>query len=122
MTLTKTELTISSPQSPPPTPKHPMLSTVPLKQLISGDYVGGLAMSEPGSGSDVVSMTLRAEKKGDKYILNGNKMWITNGTDADVIVVYAKTDPKAGPKGITAFILEKVGSCGIGVGGWRMRK
>lgn len=65
-------------------------------------------MSEPGSGSDVVSMSLKAEKKGDKYILNGNKFWITNGPDADVLVVYAKTDPKAGPKGITAFLVEKV--------------
>lgn len=64
-------------------------------------------MSEPGSGSDVTSMKLKAEKKGNKYILNGNKMWITNGPDADVLVVYAKTDPKAGNKGITAFLIEK---------------
>src|SRR5436190_13861242 len=64
-------------------------------------------MSEPGAGSDVVSMKLKAEKKGDRYVLNGNKMWITNGPDADVLVVYAKTDVAAGPKGITAFILEK---------------
>ncbi|ORX45128.1 acyl-CoA dehydrogenase NM domain-like protein [Hesseltinella vesiculosa] len=78
-----------------------------LPKLISGDHVGALAMSEPGSGSDVVSMKLRAEKKGDRYILNGNKFWITNGPDADVLVVYAKTDPKAGPKGITAFLVEK---------------
>ncbi|SAL94896.1 hypothetical protein [Absidia glauca] len=78
-----------------------------LPKLISGDHVGALAMSEPGSGSDVVSMKLRAEKKGDHYVLNGNKMWITNGPDADVLVVYAKTDPKAGPKGITAFLVEK---------------
>ncbi|KAI9202226.1 acyl-CoA dehydrogenase/oxidase [Polychytrium aggregatum] len=78
-----------------------------LPKLISGDYVGALAMSEPGSGSDVVSMQLRAEKKGDKYILNGNKTWITNGPDADVLVVYAKTDINAGPKGITAFLIEK---------------
>lgn len=65
-------------------------------------------MSEPGSGSDVVSMKLKAEKKGDHYVLNGNKMWITNGPDADVLVVYAKTNPEAGPKGITAFLVEKV--------------
>lgn len=78
-----------------------------LPRLCSGDYVGALAMSEPGAGSDVVSMSLRAEKKGDHYILNGNKMWITNGPDADVLVVYAKTDPNAGSKGITAFIIEK---------------
>lgn len=65
-------------------------------------------MSEPGSGSDVVSMKLRAEKKGDRYILNGNKMWITNGPDADVLVVYAKTNPEAGARGITAFLIEKV--------------
>ncbi|CAO3629706.1 unnamed protein product [Cunninghamella blakesleeana] len=78
-----------------------------LPKLISGDHVGALAMSEPGSGSDVVSMKLRAEKKGDHYVLNGNKMWITNGPDADVLVVYAKTNPEAGPKGITAFLVEK---------------
>lgn len=78
-----------------------------LPNLISGDYVGALAMSEAGSGSDVVSMKLRAEKKGNHYILNGTKFWITNGPDADVLVVYAKTDPSAGPKGITAFIVEK---------------
>lgn len=78
-----------------------------LPKLISGEHVGALAMSEPGAGSDVVSMKLRAEKKGDRYILNGNKMWITNGPDADTLVVYAKTDPKAGPRGITAFIIEK---------------
>jgi isovaleryl-CoA dehydrogenase len=78
-----------------------------LPKLISGDHVGALAMSEPGSGSDVVSMRLKAEKKGDRYILNGNKMWITNGPDADVLVVYAKTDMDAGPKGITAFLIEK---------------
>ena len=78
-----------------------------LPKLISGEYVGALAMSEPGSGSDVVSMRLRADKKGDRYILNGNKMWITNGPDADVLVVYAKTDPAAGSKGITAFLIEK---------------
>ena len=78
-----------------------------LPKLISGDHVGALAMSEPGAGSDVVSMQLRAEQDGDHYILNGNKMWITNGPDADVLVVYAKTDPEAGSKGITAFIIEK---------------
>ncbi|CAG8577816.1 11290_t:CDS:2, partial [Acaulospora colombiana] len=75
--------------------------------MISGEFVGALAMSEPGSGSDVVSMRLRAEKKGDRYILNGNKMWITNGPDADVLVVYAKTDPSFGAQGITAFLVEK---------------
>lgn len=79
-----------------------------LPKLISGDHVGALAMSEPGSGSDVTSMRLRAEKKGDKYILNGNKFWITNGPDADVLVVYAKTDAQAGARGITAFLIEKV--------------
>lgn len=76
--------------------------------MISGDHVGALAMSEPGSGSDVVSMRLRAERKGDHYVLNGNKMWITNGPDADVLIVYAKTNPEAGAHGITAFIVEKV--------------
>ncbi len=78
-----------------------------LPKLMSGEHVGALAMSEPGAGSDVVSMKLRARKEGDKYILNGNKMWITNGPDAHVLVVYAKTDPDAGSKGITAFIIEK---------------
>ena len=78
-----------------------------LPGLISGDQVGALAMSEPGAGSDVVSMKLKAEKRGEHYVLNGNKMWITNGPDADVLVVYAKTDPDAGSKGITAFIIEK---------------
>ncbi|MGM0691899.1 MAG: isovaleryl-CoA dehydrogenase [Pseudomonadota bacterium] len=78
-----------------------------LPKLISGEHVGALAMSEPGAGSDVVSMKLKAEKRGDHYVLNGNKMWITNGPDADVLVVYAKTDPEAGSKGITAFIIEK---------------
>jgi len=78
-----------------------------LNKLVSGEHVGALAMSEPGAGSDVVSMKLRADKKGDRYILNGNKMWITNGPDADTLVVYAKTDMNAGPKGITAFIIEK---------------
>ncbi|HTR58929.1 MAG TPA: isovaleryl-CoA dehydrogenase [Casimicrobiaceae bacterium] len=78
-----------------------------LPRLISGEHVGALAMSEPGSGSDVVSMRLRAEHKGDRYVLNGTKMWITNGPDADTLVVYAKTDPQAGPRGITAFLVEK---------------
>ncbi len=78
-----------------------------LPKLISGDHVGALAMSEPGAGSDVVSMQLRAKEDGDHYVLNGNKMWITNGPDADVLVVYAKTDPDAGSRGITAFIIEK---------------
>ncbi|MCA3323920.1 MAG: isovaleryl-CoA dehydrogenase [Roseomonas sp.] len=78
-----------------------------LSKLISGEHVGALAMSEPGAGSDVVSMRLRAEKRGDRYVLNGTKMWITNGPDADVLVIYAKTDPSAGPKGITAFLVER---------------
>ena len=78
-----------------------------LPKLISGDHVGALAMSEPNAGSDVVSMKLKAEKKGDHYVLNGSKMWITNGGDADTLVVYAKTDPDAGAKGMTAFIVEK---------------
>ena len=78
-----------------------------LPKLISGEHVGALAMSEAGSGSDVVSMRLQAERKGDRYVLNGSKMWITNGPDADTLIVYAKTDAKAGPKGITAFIIEK---------------
>lgn len=78
-----------------------------LPKLISGDHVGALAMSEPGAGSDVVSMKLRADRRGDHYVLNGNKMWITNGPDADTLVVYAKTDPDAGSRGITAFIIEK---------------
>ena len=78
-----------------------------LPKLILGEHIGALAMSEPGAGSDVVGMKLRAEKKGDHYVLNGNKMWITNGPDAQVLVVYAKTDPAAGPKGITAFIIEQ---------------
>ena len=78
-----------------------------LPKLISGEHPGALAMSEPGSGSDVVSMRLRADKKGDHYVLNGNKMWITNGPEAKTLVVYAKTDADAGPKGISAFIIEK---------------
>ena len=86
-----------------------------LPKLVSGDHVGALAMSEPDAGSDVVSMKLRAEKRGDRYVLHGAKMWITNGADADTLVVYAKTDPAAGPNGITAFIVEK-GMKGLGYG------
>jgi isovaleryl-CoA dehydrogenase len=78
-----------------------------LPGLIAGSLVGALAMSEPGAGSDVVSMTLRAERRGDRYVLNGTKFWITNGPDADVLVVYAKTDPTAGARGITAFLVER---------------
>ena len=78
-----------------------------LPRLVSGEHVGALAMSEAGAGSDVVSMTLRAEKRNDHYRLNGNKYWITNGPDADTLVVYAKTDPDAGAKGMTAFLIEK---------------
>jgi isovaleryl-CoA dehydrogenase len=78
-----------------------------LPKLISGEHVGALAMSEPGAGSDVVSMKTRAEKKGDRFVLNGSKMWITNGPVAETLVVYAKTDPNAGPRGITAFLIEK---------------
>ena len=78
-----------------------------LPKLVSGEHIGALAMSEPNAGSDVVSMKLKAEKRGDKYILNGNKMWITNGPDAHTFVIYAKTNPDAGPKGITAFIVER---------------
>jgi isovaleryl-CoA dehydrogenase len=78
-----------------------------LPKLISGEHVGALAMSEPGAGSDVVAMRTRAEKRGDRFVLNGNKMWITNGPEAETLVVYAKTDPAAGAKGITAFIIEK---------------
>ncbi len=78
-----------------------------LPKLVSGEHVGALAMSEPGSGSDVVSMQLRAARRGDSYVLTGRKMWITNGPDADVLVVYAKTDPEAGSRGITAFIIER---------------
>jgi isovaleryl-CoA dehydrogenase len=78
-----------------------------LPKLVSGEHVGALAMSEPGSGSDVVSMQLRAEKRADGYLLNGRKMWITNGPDADVFVVYAKTDPAAASRGISAFIVER---------------
>lgn len=78
-----------------------------LPQLVSGEHIGALAMSEPNAGSDVVSMKLRAEKQGDRYILNGNKMWITNGPDANTFIIYAKTDVNAGPRGITAFIVER---------------
>ena len=78
-----------------------------LPKLISGEHVGSLAMSEPSAGSDVVSMKLKAEKRNDYYLLNGSKMWITNGPDAETLVVYAKTDVSAGPKGITAFLIEK---------------
>jgi isovaleryl-CoA dehydrogenase len=78
-----------------------------LPKLISGEHVGALAMSEPGAGSDVVGMKTRADRKGDRFVLNGNKMWITNGPEADTLVVYAKTDPAAGPRGITAFLIEK---------------
>ncbi|MGH1353214.1 MAG: isovaleryl-CoA dehydrogenase [Methyloligellaceae bacterium] len=78
-----------------------------LPKLCSGENIGALAMSEPGAGSDVVSMKLHAEKRNDRFILNGNKMWITNGPDADTLIVYAKTDPDAGSKGITAFLIEK---------------
>ncbi len=85
-----------------------------LPKLMSGEHIGALAMSEPGAGSDVVSMRLKAEKKGDRYILNGSKMWITNGPSADTLVVYAKTDPQGGSKGITAFLIEK-GFKGFGI-------
>jgi isovaleryl-CoA dehydrogenase len=78
-----------------------------LPKLVSGEFVGALAMSETGAGSDVVGMQLRADRRGDRYVLNGTKMWITNGPDADVLVVYAKTDPQAGPRGITAFLIER---------------
>lgn len=78
-----------------------------LPRLISGEHIGALAMSETGAGSDVVSMRLRAERRGDRFVLNGTKFWITNGPDADVLVVYAKTDPEAGARGITAFLIEK---------------
>src|SRR6202043_1306812 len=78
-----------------------------LPKLISGEHVGSLAMSEPGAGSDVVSMQLKATRHGDRYVLDGRKMWITNGPEADVLVVYAKTNPEAGARGISAFIIEK---------------
>ena len=79
-----------------------------LGKLVSGEHLGGLAMSEPGAGSDVVSMKLKAEKRGDRYVLNGSKLWITNGPSADTLIVYAKTDMAAGAKGITAFLVEKI--------------
>src|SRR4029077_20225223 len=78
-----------------------------LAKLVSGEHVGALAMSETGAGSDVVGMTTRAEQTGDRYVLNGAKMWITNGSYADTLVVYAKTDPAAGSRGITGFLVEK---------------
>src|SRR5208283_5517597 len=78
-----------------------------LPKLVSGEHVGALAMSEPGAGSDVVGMRTRAERRGDRYVLNGSKMWITNGPDADTLVVCAKTEPQAGPRGITVFLVEK---------------
>ncbi len=78
-----------------------------LPRLVSGEHVGALAMSEPGAGSDVVSMRLRADRQGDRYVLNGTKMWITNGPNANVLVIYAKTDPDAGARGMTAFLVEK---------------
>ena len=78
-----------------------------MPKLITGEHLGALAMSEPGAGSDVVSMKLRADRKGDRWVLNGSKLWITNGPSADTLIVYAKTDPSAGPKGITAFLVEK---------------
>ncbi len=86
-----------------------------LPKLMSGEHVGSLAMSEAGSGSDVVSMRLKAEKRGDRFVLNGTKMWITNAPDADTLIVYAKTDAAAGPKGITPFLIEK-GFKGFSVG------
>jgi len=86
-----------------------------LPKLISGEHVGSLAMSEAGAGSDVVSMTLRAEHRGDRWVLEGTKFWITNATEADVLVVYAKTDPQAGGRGITAFVIEK-GFAGFAIG------
>ena len=85
-----------------------------LPRLISGEHVGALAMSEPGAGSDVIGMKLRAEKHGDRFVLNGTKMWITNGPEADVLVVYAKTDPQAGSRGVTAFLVER-GMAGFSV-------
>src|SRR5437763_2089988 len=78
-----------------------------LPKLVSGEHVGALAMSESGAGSDVVSMRLRAQRRGDRYVLDGTKMWITNGPDADTLVVYGKSDPEAGARGITAFVIEK---------------
>ena len=78
-----------------------------LPRLVSGEHVGALAMSEPGAGSDVISMKLRADDKGGYYVLNGSKMWITNGPDADTLVVYAKTEPELGARGVTAFLVEK---------------
>ena len=85
-----------------------------LPKLVSGEHVGALAMSEPGAGSDVISMKLKAQDKGDHYLLNGTKMWITNGPDADTLVVYAKTEPELGARGVTAFLIEK-GMAGFSV-------
>jgi alkylation response protein AidB-like acyl-CoA dehydrogenase len=84
-----------------------------LPKLISGEHVGALAMSEPGAGSDVISMKLKAEDKGGYYLLNGSKMWITNGPDADTLVVYAKTEPELGARGVTAFIPDREGHEGL---------
>src|SRR5687768_15323483 len=78
-----------------------------LPKLMSGEHVGALAMSEPGAGSDVIGMRTRAEKRGASYVLNGNKMWITNGPHAEVVIVYATLDPELGPRGVTAFIVER---------------
>jgi isovaleryl-CoA dehydrogenase len=86
-----------------------------LPKLVSGEHVGALAISEPNAGSDATSLKLRAERKGDRFVLNGSKMWITNGGDADVIILYARTDPAAGPRGLTAFIVEK-GTKGLSAG------
>src|SRR5512133_1952625 len=86
-----------------------------LPKLVSGEHVGALAMSEPNAGSDVLGMKTRAVRKGDRWVLNGSKMWITNGGDADVQIVYAYTDPDAGPKGLTAFVVEK-GTPGLSCG------
>ena len=87
-----------------------------LPKLVTGEHVGALAMSEPNAGSDVVSMKLRAELRGDRYVLNGSKMWITNGGDAQILVVYARTEADAGPRGITAFIIETEGLQGLSFG------
>jgi isovaleryl-CoA dehydrogenase len=94
-------------RQPDPPQRHDEQKKRYLPKLISGEHVGALAMSEPGAGSDVVSMRLRAEKKGDRYVLNGTKMWITNGPDADVLVVYARPIPRGGSRGITAFLVER---------------
>src|SRR5256886_15182638 len=88
-------------------PRSTLFPYTTLFRSVSGEHVGALAMSEPGSGSDVVSMQLKAGRRGGGYLLNGRKMWITNRPDADVFVVYAKTDPAAGPRGISALIVER---------------